>query len=364
MESQIRGLRQTARQILVASSRENLENGRYDVWNSGQVVSDCSILIRYNGKSLENDHTYYWKVKVWDNSGRQYTSETASWHTGLFHREDWKAGWVGLNRATGEDAPDSPGRRLSARYLRHEFSLKKPVRSATAYICGLGLFELYLNGKKAGDQVLAPALSEYDKRCYYMTFDVTSFLHPGDNAAGIVLGNGRFFAPRGNIPVPTRSFGFPRAICQIILRYEDNTADTVFTGTDWKVTARGPIRANNEYDGEYYDARREMTGWTLPGFNDSKWQQADRMEAPCRKLQAQPSEPIRIMDTLTPVAVREIRPGTFIYDMGQNMVGWVQLRVHGKRGKKITLRFAERLNPTALCFSTISAVQKAPIPTS
>ena len=350
MESGVRGLRQTAWQIMIASSREDLENGRYKVWNSGQVVSDLSRQIRYNGPPLESDHTYFWKVRVWDNSGRPHTSKTAFWHTGLFHRDDWKAEWVGLNRTVGEDAPDTPGRRLSARYLRHEFSLTKKIRSATAFICGLGLFEFYLNGKKVGDQVLAPALSEYDKRCYYMTFDVSGLLRTGDNAAGIILGNGRFFAPRGNIPTPTRSFGFPRALCQIIIRYEDNTADTVFTNTSWKVTAKGPIRSNNEYDGEYYDARKEMSGWTLPRFNDVRWQRADRMEAPCREVQSQPNEPVRIMDTLPPVSIREIHPGTFIYDMGQNMVGWVQLRVHGKRGKKVTLRFAERLNPDGSLF--------------
>jgi alpha-L-rhamnosidase len=350
MESEIRGIRQTAWQIGVASSPEKLQRGDYDLWNSGQVVSDNSTEIRYNGQPLQSNRTCYWQVTVWDNNGRKHTSEPAFWHTGLFQPKDWKAEWIGLDRAVGEDAPGTPGRRLSARYLRHEFSLKKEIRNATAFICGLGLFELYLNGKKVGDQVLAPALSEYDKRCYYMTFDVTGMLRNGENAAGIILGNGRFFAPRSNIPTPTRSYGFPRAIFQIIVRYEDNTCDTVFTDTSWKVSAGGPIRANNEYDGEYYDARKEMPGWSRPGFNDSKWRQADRMQQPCRQLQAQPNEPIRVMDTLRPVSVREIHPGTFIYDMGQNMVGWVQLHATGRRGKKITLRFAERLTPSGDLF--------------
>jgi alpha-L-rhamnosidase len=209
----------------------------------------------------------------------------------------------------------------------------------------LGLSELYLNGQKVGADVLSPGLTDYDKRVLYVTHDVTALVRSGHNALGVILGNGRFYAPRDKVPTLTRSFGFPKLRLQLEVEYTDGTQDVIVSDASWKVTTDGPIRANNEYDGEEYDARREMPGWAKAGFDDSAWGPAQLVSAPGGKLAAQMIEPIRVTGTLQPVALTEPQPGVFIYDLGQNMVGWCRLQVRGPAGAKISLRYAETLQP-------------------
>jgi alpha-L-rhamnosidase len=349
-ESDHRGVTQSAYQISVASSVQKLDEGTPDLWDSQKVSSGNSIQIDYNGKPLESNQKYFWKVKIWDQNGGTHTSEIAYWTTGLFHKSDWKAKWIGLEKAVGEDNPTISHRTLSARMLRHEFDVEKKIKSATVFISGLGLFELYLNGEKIGDQVLAPGLTEYNKRAFYMTFDVTKYLNSDKNAIGLILGNGRYFGPRTGGSEHTRTYGFPKVICQLNIDYEDGTKNTVVTDETWKLTTNGPVRKNNEYDGEYYDARMEMNNWNKINFDDSGWMNAELVEKPCEVLVDQPIEPIKIMDQVNPVGVKEIKPGTFIFDMGQNMVGWLELNVNGKKGDKVTLRFAETLKDDGTLF--------------
>jgi len=232
---------------------------------------------------------------------------------------------------------------LPARMLRKEFQVAEDVKRATLYVSGLGLSEAYLNGKKVGQDVLVPALSNYDKRVFYLTYDVTDRLKPGANAIGVILGNGRYFAPRLKVPTATRTFGYPKLRLQLEIEYGEGQAQQVVSDGSWKLTVAGPIRANNEYDGEVYDARREISGWSRAGAGDSSWQQAQEVEAPEGVLSAQMMEPIRVTETLKPVKITQPRPGAFIFDMGQNMVGWCRLTVSGPRGTKVTLRHAERL---------------------
>jgi len=272
-------------------------------------------------------------------------SEPAFWTTGLLNQSDWKAKWIGLDKAVGIDDPNTPRKILSARMLRHEFNLDKKVKSATAFISGLGLFELYLNGEKIGDQVLALGLTEYNKRAFYMTFDVTKHLQADKNTVGVILGNGRFYAMRGGGTEKTRNYGFPKMICQLVVKYEDGSEQTIVSDETWKLSANGPIRKNSEYDGEFYDARMELKDWSKTGFDDASWMNAELVEKPCEKLVAQPIEPIKITEEIAPMGVKQIKSGTYIFDMGQNMVGWCELLVKGKKGDKVTLRFAERLNP-------------------
>lgn len=231
--------------------------------------------------------------------------------------------------------------RLAARMLRKEFTADKPVTHATAFVCGLGLFELYVNGSRIGDQVLAPGQTEFNKRVFYMTFDVTEQVQSGQNAIGVMLGNGRFYAPRFNQPTKTNTFGYPKLLFQMRVEYQDGTSAVIVSDGDWKLTASGPIRANNEYDGEEYDARMELAGWDTPGFDAGAWEAAQLVQAPTGKLSAQMQEPIKVMETVKPVAVKEVQPGMFIYDMGQNMVGWCSLRVNGAAGTTVKMRFAE-----------------------
>ena len=350
LESEQRGVSQSAYQLLVASSKKNLNGNLGDIWDSEKVTSDQSIQIYFNGEPLRSNQKYFWKVKVWDQDNGVHMSEPAFWTTGLFNASDWKAKWIGLDLAVGDDDPLTSHRKLSSRMLRKEFDVEKKISSATAFISGLGLFEFYINGEKIGDQVLAPGLTEYDKRTFYMTFDVTENLRSDQNAIGIILGNGRYFAPRTNEPTATKTYGYPKAICQINIVYEDGSTKIIGTDENWKLTTKGPTRKNSEFDGEYYDARMELDGWNKIGYDDSKWRSAKIVDKPGEKLVAQPAEPIEIMEEIDPIAVNEAKPGVFIFDMGQNMVGWTQLFVHGKSGDKVTLRFAETVNDDGTLF--------------
>lgn len=234
--------------------------------------------------------------------------------------------------------------RLAARMLRKDFVLKAVPSAAHVYISGLGYFELYLNGRKVGKDVLAPGLTDYDRRVLYVTYDVTRYLHAGKNAVGILLGNGRFYAPRMFVPTKTRSFGYPEARMQLEIDSASGHS-TVVTNTTWQATAEGPIRANNDYDGEEYDARMEKPGWSSPGYTDQGWMAAQQMPAPEGELRAQMNPPIQVDQQLRPVTIIKLRPDAYIFDMGQNMMGWSRLRVHGPAGARVTLRYAETLRP-------------------
>lgn len=239
----------------------------------------------------------------------------------------------------------SEERALPARMLRKEFAVtRKPVR-ATAYLCGLGLSVLRINGQKISEDVLSPGLTDYDHRAQYVTYDVTAAIHNGSNAVGIELGNGRYWAPRDKIPIPSRSFGYPKTIAQIEIEFSDGTRQTEATDESWKLSANGPIRANNEYDGEFYDATRETPGWDRPGFESNAWQAAQVVAPPAGRLVAQMAEPLRVIETILPVAITSPRAGVFIFDFGQNMVGWCRLHVSGSRGQRVVLRHAETLKP-------------------
>ncbi len=236
-------------------------------------------------------------------------------------------------------------RRLPARWLRTDFRTSKKVVRATVYFSGLGLSELYVNGTKVGDEVLSPGLTEYTRHVLYVTHDVTPLLKAGANTVGAILGNGRYFAPRSNVPTQTRTYGYPKMLLRLHLVYEDGTSSEIISDNSWKLSAHGPIRANSEYDGEFYDARMEFPGWTEPGYDDSGWEMAQDVSAPGGALVAQMIEPIRVIESIKPVAVREVAGGVFIYDFGQNLVGWCRLKVSGPRDTTITLRHAEILNP-------------------
>jgi alpha-L-rhamnosidase len=237
---------------------------------------------------------------------------------------------------------------LPARYLRKEFAIGEKIARATVSFCGLGYSELYINGNKIGNAVLSPALAQYDKREYYVTYDVTKNLRHGDNALGVILGNGRYFANRTKVPTTTVTFGWPKLLLNLHVEYADGSSRDIVSDESWQLTANGPITANNDYDGEEYDARAEMDGWDKPGFDASKWpgwQPAQIVAAPGGVLSAPMMEPIRVTGMLKPVSVKEIKPGVFIYDLGQNMVGWCRLRVSGAAGTQVSLRHAETLKP-------------------
>jgi alpha-L-rhamnosidase len=338
-DAKARGLRQTAYRVIVASSQGALAKGAGDLWDSGKVASDQSAQVVYRGKPLTSTAAAFWKVQVWDQAGQPSDwSAPAQWSMGLLHPQDWQAKWIGRDEP-GATAP----RRLAARLLRKEFEAPKPVRRATVYFSGLGLSELYLNGAKVGDHVLSPGLTDYDKHVLYVTFDVTKQIAAGRNAIGLMLGNGRYRAPR--LQANTRNFGDPKAILHLDVEYQDGSRATVVSDETWKLSTAGPILANNEYDGEEYDARMDLPGWNRAGFDDGKWEPAHIVAAPAGVLSAQMAEPLRVTETLHPVSMKLLKPGVYVFDMGQNMVGWCRLRVSGPKGAQVTLRHAETLQP-------------------
>ncbi len=338
-----RNVEQVSYQILVSSSLEKLKNNEADLWDSGEVESDQSILVDYEGKPLQSRSLAFWKVKIKTNRGEEQWSDTARFSVGLLDASDWQAKWIGLDKIFSWDS-ETEYSRLSARYFRKEFDNKKAVRSAKVYISGLGLYELYINGQKVGDQVLAPTPTDYTKTVKYNTFDITSYLQSGKNAIGTILGNGHFYNMRQNFKThKIKTFGYPKMLFQLEIEYADHTKQTIISDHTWKVTADGPIRSNNDFDGEEYDATKELGKWNEIGYQDSKWLKAELVQAPAGKLSAQMNDNMKVMATVKPVNIIALTPDTFIVDMGQNMVGWVQLTVKGKKGNQIVLRFAETL---------------------
>jgi len=343
LQSNTRNVVQTSYQILVSSTPQNLQQNKGDVWNSGNISSNQSLHVPYKGAELKPGKTYYWKVLVQTNKGKTAATQTAFFSTGLT-TELWKAKWIGYDKASAWDSV-TQWSRLSARYLRKEFISKPTIKSATVYLSGLGMYELYINGKKIGDQVLAPNPTDYRKTYFYNTHDVTKQIKAGNNAIATVLGNGRFFTMRQNYKTHKHNtFGFPKLLLQLEIEYVDGTRKTIVSDESWKLNVDGPIRTNNEYDGEEYDARKEFIGWTNAGFNDTKWMQPELVEAPTGKMVAQMSEPMKVMQTIKPVSIKKTASGKYILDMGQNFAGWIKLQnINGKKGEKITLRFAESL---------------------
>ena len=348
INSDARDVVQTAYRLLVASSLDKLNDGEGDLFDSNSVKSNASINVPYNGKKLESRMVCYWKVQITTNSGSKAWSEPARWTMGLMEAGDWKAQWTGLDKSFKGDVVDGSFSRLAARYFRKEFEAAKQPVSAVVYLSGLGCYKLYINGKTIGDQELAPTPTDYTKSVMYNTFDVTNELIQGKNVIATTLGNGRFFSirppgdPAYGVPITTH-YGFPKMILQLEITYNDGSKQMVTSDSSWKVTADGPIRTNNEYDGEEYDATMEMPGWNTTGFDDSKWGQAELVKAPGGKIEAQRNRNIKVMETIRPIGITQPKPGMYVLDMGQNMVGRLTMKVKGKAGEKVKLRFAEVL---------------------
>ena len=337
-----RNVYQKAYQILVAASAEKLNNNEGDIWNSGKVSSSEQLWISFNGKNLKSNTDYFWKVKVWTTKGESSWSETSHWSEGLLQENDWKAQWIGLDKAMPWDRENVQSR-LSARYLRKEIETKKIVKRAYAYISGLGLYELYINGNRVGDQVLAPSPTDYRKTVYYNTYNVTSLVKNGKNALGVILGNGRFYDMRQNYKtykIPT--FGYPKLRFSLKIDYSDGTSETYGSDASWKITADGPIRSNNEYNGEEYDTSKELTGWNDVDYNDENWMEAQRVGFPMGILRSQPMQGMKVVDKIKPLSITPLG-NKFILDLGQNMAGWLRINVHGNKGDSVILRFAETL---------------------
>lgn len=516
-DDSLRGLKQSAYRILVASRPEQLAREQGDLWDSGRVASDQSTLVAYAGKQLASHDRCWWQVQVWDGAGQgSQWSKPAYWSMGILQSDDWHgAQWIGMDEAGDDgieikdvkaakwlwypegnaahdapvatryfrrtfdlpvrrkvqraiaffagddqcvfyvngaqvgvgrghpglvgvevatnlhaganllavaatnlqaDVPNNPGgwigalriefaegeplvihsdkqwvaskaempgwetaasnkvntadwpaaqelgqagiapwgipwkdrwhsehRRLPARYLRRSFDLPsasadKKIAYATAHICGLGFFDLSLNGRLTSEQLMAPALTGYDQRAMVVTHDVTEQIQSGKNTIGVVLSNGRFFAPRSQVPMPMFTYGYPKLLFQLRIDYTDGTSQTIVSDDQWKMTAEGPVRASSEFDGEEYDAGRAMVGWDTASFDDTKWSAARKVSAPGGSLESQMIEPIRVIQELKPVKLVQPKPGIWLADFGQAFYGVVRLRVQGPAGTRVSMR--------------------------
>ena len=350
IDTKVRNTVQIAYHILVASSKDKLAQDIGDLWDSDKVPSANSIQAIYAGKPLKSRNECFWKVKVYTNKGESEWSDVAGWTMGLLSYKDWTGRWIGFDQYFPTD--NQVEGRLSARYFRKELALTKRVKKATAYVMGLGLYELYIDGEKIGDQVLAPSPTDYAQNVKYNVFDVTDVVKQGKHALGVILGNGRFYAMRQAKPYKVKTFGFPKMQLQLMITYEDGTSETIKTDDSWKGTANGPILANNEYDGEDYDARKEFHGWADVGFDDSAWLQAEYVQEPGGTFEAQLNGQMKVMQDILPVNIAKKGNGRYILDFGQNFSGWVKMKVKGRSGQKITLRFAESLDENGELFVT------------
>jgi alpha-L-rhamnosidase len=338
LRTDTRDVVQQAWQVRVARTDADLRNGRRLVWESGRVQSNESIHRVYAGPPLVSGQRYFWQVQVWDNRGRASGwSVPGWWEMGLLAPSDWRAQWIEPGLA--EDPEASP----PAPMLRRAFRLDKAVTSARAYVTSHGLYEMHMNGRQVSEDVLTPGWTSYRTRLQYQTYDVTPLLQRGDNVVAVVLGNGWF---RGNIGFSKRRnlYGDTLALLlQIEVTYADGTGATIGSDAAWRA-ATGPILMSEIYHGETYDARRAKPGWDAPGFDDQAWAAVRVADHPKDALVAPEGPPVRRMNELTPKEILKTRKGEHVVDMGQNMVGWVRLRVEGPAGTTVTLRHFEVLD--------------------
>ncbi len=426
LDSDRRGEKQAAYQIIVASSPKLLSEDKGDLWDSGKVVSDETAQIEYLGRPLLSRQDCYWKVRAWDRDDQpSLWSQVANWQMGLLETADWNAKWITsepsvasasgtlvIRRATyeavehagtsdvtatlarqvkknylklevnnanlGVDPAQNSKKRLrveyeldgksfskvidehqtlvipeeaaGVRYLRKPFEVKPSIQRAVLYVTALGLYEIHINGQRVGDHMLAPDWTDYRKRVRYQTYDVTSLLKPGGNALGALLANGWFSGHIGN--GANAFFGkVPAMLARLEVTYTDGRTEKIVTDESWK-SHRSPILASDFMLGEDYDARLEVTGWDQPGLDDKGWMSATVRDESARKLEAQVMEPVRKIIELEPKSVNKTKAGGGVYDLGQNMVGVVRLKVSAPAGTKITLRHAEMLNPDGTVYTT------------
>jgi alpha-L-rhamnosidase len=338
IQSTGRGVVQSAYQVRVARSEPDLRAGRNLVWDSQKVNVDTSIQLPYDGPPLQSGQRYFWQVQIWDGTGRASGwSEPAYWEMGLLEPSDWKVSWIEPDLA--EDLSKSG----PVPMLRRTFKLSGFVERARAYVTSHGLYEMHLNGRRVGDELFTPGWTSYNKRLQYQTYDLTELLRNGDNAVGVMLGNGWY---RGDLAWEGKrnAYGDRLALLlQIKITYKDGREEIIGSDSSWKATT-GPILMSEIYHGETYDARLEKPGWAAPGFDDAQWSGVKLASHRKDHLIAPVGPPVRRIEELKPVKIFRTPAGETVADLGQNMVGWVRLKVQGPAGTTITLRHAEVLD--------------------
>jgi alpha-L-rhamnosidase len=353
-----RGQLQTAFRVLVSTSEKKLRKDDGDLWDSGKVMSDQSVGVLYAGKPLATGMHCYWKIMVWDKDGKPSRwSQTAFWTMGILRKDDWKGFWIGARPGVpnGIRHPLRDGKREEAGtidpadapavLLRRQVKFDRhPVR-ATAYICGLGYYELYLNGQRVGDHRLDPAFTDYMRRVLYATYDVSDLVKTGENTVGVMLGNGFYCLQTPDLfqleKAPWRTP--PRMILNLIVEFDDGSSSALVSDGNWKWST-GAIRFNCIRGGETIDASKDAGRWLEPGYNDRTWEPALEVTPPLGQLSSQVIPPIRMDGQFKPVRITEPKPGVYLADFGRNLAGWVRWTVSGRKGQLVTLDYNETLH--------------------
>ncbi len=355
LESSDRGARQSAYQILVASSGKNLARDHGDLWDSGKIASDETLHLRYAGKPLASAQTVFWKVRAWDADGKASPwSQPTTWTMGLLTNADWQAKWIG--------APDTNAITL---LLRNEFIVKPGLRRALVFVCGLGTYELSLNGKKVGEDLFPSGWTDYRKTCLYDTHDLTALLHEGKNAAGIFLGPGmyRVLGDTNRFTKFKGSFGPLKAIAQLRLEYADGSVEVIGTDEHWRTHA-GPLTFCSVYGGEDFDARLVQPGWDKINFNDAKWTPAQITTGPGGELKGLScaAPPIHAFEIHKPVSTRALTNGDTLFDLGQNASHMFHFQASGPSGSVIRIYPAELIKDDgAVNQSSMGAGRRGPV---
>mgnify|MGYP003632435757 FL=1 len=350
------GKYQSAYQILVASSKEALLKNEADIYNSGKQKSDNTVNIKLP-ISFKSNAFYYWKVKMWDeNDSETNFSEIAFWKTGLLEPADWKATWISnkFQEVSAKREPFSSyddsrtynSKDTAAVYMYNSFKLNNKVKNATAYVSGLGYYELYINGNKVGNHVLDPVFTDYQQNVKYVAYDVTSMLQENkENALAAILGNGfynhnqpdLFQMEKANWKTP------PKLLCQIVLEFKDGTKEQITTNQNWK-WSYGPIVYNSIRGGETIDARINIDGWNTTNFDHKIWQDVVEVPAPVGELSFQYMPPMRETNTFQPDTLWQISDNVTVYDFGENITGYADIIIKGEEGKQVDFYFNESLN--------------------
>lgn len=329
-----KGAKQTAYRILIGPDSSALNREQGNMWDSGKLNSDVS-LVAYQGTALQPFTKYYWLLQIWDKDGKPGKAQISSFETGMMNSRNWKGSWI--SDGTDINKPEAP-------YFRKVFKTAKQIKAARAYVAAGGLYEFYLNGKKVGNHRLDPMYTRFDRRNLYVCYDVTGYLKNGDNAAGILLGNGWYNHQSIGVwnfdRAPWRSR--PAFCLDIRITYDDGSVETVSSGADWK-THSGPVVFNSIYTAEHYDARLEQPGWNTTAFDDKGWNEIRLRAAPSENIVSQAMEPIRNVEAIVPVSVKKFNDTTYLFDLGRNISGVSQIRVDGEDGTVIRLKHGERL---------------------
>ena len=322
-------------ELIIAKNKAEAENGIGSIWTSKIIAIENGPWTLFNAGNLESRTEAWWRVRpVFKDKSTGKWSEIAHFEVGLKNGNDWNSKWIGMNAAD---------RKRSAPIFRKDFTVSKPILKARLYVCGQGYHESWLNGAKLGNEVLQPAQTDYNIRNFYISHDITNQLIKGKNTLGFWVGDG-FFNQNRVWGAKGLSYGEPRVIAQLEITYKDGSTSIVPTDESW-ICATSAISSSNIYAGENYDANLYNSDWATNKANLKDWKSVQILPNPGKILIAQELQPCRILDKVSVKKIAELRPGTWVFDFGQNMVGWEKLKVQATKGTNIKIRFAESLLP-------------------